>query len=128
ARQIVKEGDTVRLLALIDTTPPSKYLEADDRVDEMSMLARFALDMSRLVGQDPAPLAERFSQLTEQDQWSMVQDALISYGVLMPMTAHSEMAGLLDVFTRNFLSINNYSLHYCQQPVVYFRASNPPEG
>jgi amino acid adenylation domain-containing protein len=127
ARQMMEEGDTVDLLALIDTTPPAKYLEADDRVDEMSMLARFALDMSRLVGQDPAPLAERFSQSTEQDQWNMVQDALVSYGVLTPITAHAEMTGLLDVFTRNFLAFNNYSLHYSQQPVVVFRASETPE-
>jgi amino acid adenylation domain-containing protein len=127
ARQMVAEGERISLLALIDTTPPSKYLDANDRVDEMSMLARFALDISQVVGRDPTPLAERFSHSTEQDQWNMVQDALISYGVLTPMTARAEMTGLLDVFTRNFLAVNNYSLHYSQQPVVFFRASETPE-
>ena len=127
ARQIVEQGETIGLLALVDTTPPSQYLEADDREDDISMLARFALDMSRLLGRDPAPLAERFSHSTERDQWNMVQDALISYGVLTPMTARAEMTGLLDVFARNFLAVNNYSLHYSQQPVVFFRASETPE-
>jgi amino acid adenylation domain-containing protein len=127
ARQMVEEGDAIRLLALIDTTPPSEYLDADDKVDEMSMLARFALNMSQLVGRDPGPLVEQFSRAAAQDQWNMVQEMLISYGVLTPMTAHAEMTGLLDVFTRNFLAANNYSLRYSQQPILFFRASETPE-
>ena len=54
AQQLRKEGEIISLLALIDTAPPPKYREADDRDDEISMLARFAVDMSRLVGRDPA--------------------------------------------------------------------------
>jgi amino acid adenylation domain-containing protein len=127
AQQLAKEGETTGLLALIDTTPPSRYLAADNRADEMSMLARFALDMSRLVGRDPTALAEQFSRAVAQDQWNMVQEALISYGVLTPKTAHAEMTALLDTFTRNFLAINNYSLQQSQQRVVYFRASESPE-
>jgi len=127
AQQLMKEGETIRLLALIDTIPPSGYLEADDRDDEISMLARFALDMSRLVGKDTRPLAEQFSQADAQDQWKMVQETLTSYGVLAPKTAHAEMTALLNVFTRNALAINNYSLQYSQQPVVFFRASDTPE-
>jgi amino acid adenylation domain-containing protein len=127
ARQLVKEGDTIRLLALIDTTLPSKYLDADDEVDEISMLARFALDMSQLVGRAPGPLVEQFSRAAAEDQWNMVQEMLISYGVLTPMTAHIEMKGLLEVFTRNFLAANNYSLHSSQQPVQFFCASETPE-
>jgi thioesterase domain-containing protein/acyl carrier protein len=127
AQQLMKEGETIRLLALIDTTPPSGYLEADDRDDEISMLARFALDMSRLVGKDPRPLVEQFLQAAEQDQWKMVQETLTSYGVLAPKTAHAEMTALLNVFTRNALAMNNYSLHPSDQSVVFFRASETPE-
>jgi thioesterase domain-containing protein len=127
AQQLVKEGEAIGLLALIDTKPPSKYREADDRSDEMSMLARFALDMSQLVGRDPRPLAEQFSRAAEQDQWKMVQETLTSYGVLAPKTAHVEMTALLNVFTRNALAMNNYSLHLCEQSVIYFRASETSE-
>jgi len=127
AQQLAKEGETIRLLALLDTTPPPRYLEAVDRADELSMLARFALDMCRLVGRDPDPLAEQFSRAAAQDQWNMVQDALVSYGVVTPKTAHAEMTALLDTFTRNFLAINHYSLQQSQQGVVYFRASESPE-
>ena len=127
AQQLAKEGETIRLLALIDTTPPSKYLEADDRVNDRSMLTLFALDMSRLVGRDPSPLAEQFSRAAAQDQWNMVQETLVSYGVLTPKKAHAEMTALLDTFTRNFLAANNYSLQQSQQHVVYFRASESPE-
>lgn len=127
ARQLAEKGDAIRLLALIDTTLPSRYLDADDKEDEISMLARFALDMSQLVGKDPGPLVEQFLQADEQDQWNMVQETLISYGVLSPATAHAEMKSLLDVFTRNFLAATNYSLHSSQQPVQFFRASETPE-
>src|SRR5207302_1179405 len=44
-----------------------------------------------------------------------------------PKTAHAEMTALLDVFTRNFRAMNNYSLHPSDQSVVYFRASETPE-
>jgi amino acid adenylation domain-containing protein len=127
AQQLMKEGETMGLLALMDTTPPSGYLEADDRADEISMLARFALDMSRLVGKDPRPLVEQFFQADAQDQWKMVQETLTSYGVLAPKTAHAEMTALLNVFTRNALAMNNYSLHPSDQSVVFFRASETPE-
>jgi thioesterase domain-containing protein len=124
AQQLVKEGETIGLLALMDTTPPSGYLEAD----EISMLARFALDMSRLVGKDPRPLVEQFSQANAQDQWKMVQETLTSYGVLAPSTAHAEMTALLDIYARNVRAMNNYSIHAGKQEVVYFRASERPES
>jgi thioesterase domain-containing protein len=127
AQQLVREGETIGLLALMDTTPPSGYLEADDRDDEISMLAHFALDMSRLVGKDPRPLVEQFFQADAQDQWKMVQETLTSYGVLAPKTAHAEMTALLDVYTRNALAMNNYSIQTSKQAVVYLRASETPE-
>jgi len=127
AQQLRKEGEIISLLALIDTAPPPKYRESDDRDDEMSMLARFAVHMSRLIGKNPQPLAQQFLLLTPQDQWKMVQETLISYGVLAPKTAHAEMTALLDVFTRNFRAMNNYSIQTSKQSVVYFRSSETPE-
>jgi thioesterase domain-containing protein len=127
AQQLKKEGEAIDLLTLIDTNPPSRYREANDRTDEMSILARFALDMCRLVGRDPRPLAEQFSRSNEQDQWKMVQEALCTYGVLAPETAHAEMTALLGVFTRNSLAMNNYVLSPAEQPIVFFRSSEAPE-
>jgi amino acid adenylation domain-containing protein len=127
AQQLRKEGEIISLLALIDTAPPPRYREAEDRADEISMLARFAMDMSRLVGRDPGPLVERFLQAAEQDQWKMVQETLTSSGVLAPKTAHAEMTALLEVYTRNFRAMNNYSIQTSEQAVIYFRASETPE-
>jgi thioesterase domain-containing protein/acyl carrier protein len=127
AQQLRKEGEIISLLALIDSAPPSRYREAEDRDDEISMLARFAMDMSRLVGRDPGPLVERFLQAAEQDQWKMVQETLTSSGVLAPKTAHAEMTALLEVYTRNFRAMNNYSIQTSEQAVIYFRASETPE-
>ena len=127
AQQLRKEGEIISLLALIDTAPPPRYREAEDRADEISMLARFAMDMSRLVGRGPGPLVERFLQAAEQDQWKMVQETLTSSGVLAPKTAHAEMTALLEVYTRNFRAMNNYSIQTSEQAVIYFRASETPE-
>jgi amino acid adenylation domain-containing protein len=127
AQQLKKEGESTSLLVLVDTIPPPSYLEAEDKADEVSILARFALDMSRLIGRDPRSLAEQFSQAAEPDQWQMVEETLTSYGVLTPKTAHAEMTALLDIFTRNFLAMNNYSLRSSKQPVVYVRAFETPE-
>ncbi|PYP88164.1 MAG: non-ribosomal peptide synthetase, partial [Candidatus Angelobacter sp. Gp1-AA117] len=127
AQQLIKEGEIVRLLALIDTAPPPRYLESEDRADEISMLARFAMDMSRLVGRDPGLLAEQFLQAAEQDQWKMVQETLTSSGVLAPKTAHAEMTALLEIYTRNFRAMNHYSIQTSEQAVIYFRASETPE-
>ena len=127
AQQLRKEGEIISLLALIDTAPPPKYREAEDRADAISMLARFAMDMSRLVGRDPGPLVEQFLQAAEQDQWKMAQETLTSLGVLAPKTAHAEMTALLEVYTRNFRAINNYSIQTSKQAVIYFRASETPE-
>jgi amino acid adenylation domain-containing protein len=127
AQQLRKEGEIISLLALIDTAPPPKYREAEDRADEISMLARFAMDISRLVGRDPGPLVEQFLQAAEQDQWKMVQETLTSSGVLAPKTAHAEMTALLEVYIRNFRAMNNYSIQTSEQAVIYFRASETPE-
>jgi amino acid adenylation domain-containing protein len=127
AQQLVKQGETIKLLALIDAVPRSGYREASDKTDESSMLARFAINMSRLVGKDPQPLAEQFLRLAPQDQRKMVQETLTSYGVLSPATARAEMATLLDVFTRNFSALNNYIVSANDQQVVFFRASETPK-
>jgi thioesterase domain-containing protein len=47
--------------------------------------------------------------------------------VLAPKTAHAEMTGLLEVYTRNFRAMNNYSIQTSKQAVIYFRASETPE-
>jgi amino acid adenylation domain-containing protein len=127
AQQLMREGETISLLALIDTAPPPRYREADDRADEISMLALFAMDMSRLVGRDPGPLVKQFLQADEQDQWKTVQETLTRFGVLAPKTAHAEMTALLEIYTRNFRAMNNYSIQTSKQEVIYFRASETPE-
>jgi hypothetical protein len=62
-----------------------------------------------------------------QDQGTMIQKTPTSSGVLAPKTAHTEMTALLDVYARNFRTMNNYSIHTSKQAVVYFRASETPE-
>ena len=46
---------------------------------------------------------------------------------LAPKTAHAEMTALLDVYTRNFRAMNNYSIQTSEQAVIYLRASETPE-
>jgi amino acid adenylation domain-containing protein len=127
AQQLIKEGETVGLLALIDTALPAPYRDADDRDEDISILGRFALEMSRLIGRDPRPLAEQFLKSAPEDQWNMVEQALTEYGLLSAKNAHADMTALLNIFTRNFQAMNSYSMNSIDLPVLFFRASETME-
>jgi thioesterase domain-containing protein len=127
AQQLIKEGETVGLLALIDTALPAPYRDADDRDEDISILGRFALEMSRLIGRDPRPLAEQFLKSAPEDQWNMVEQTLTEYGLLSAKNAHADMTALLNIFTRNFHAMNSYSMNSIDLPVLFFRASETPE-
>src|SRR5258708_9543256 len=122
-------GSSVRQLYLAqrDTAPPPRYRKAEDRADEISMLARYAMDMGRLAGRDPGPLVEQFLQATEQDQMEDGARNSAGFGVPAPKTAHAEMTALPEVYTRNFRAMNNDSIQTSKQAVIYFRASETPE-
>ena len=118
ARQFVAAGDAVDLLAMIDTYPST----AARRIDT-PMLARFAWDIGRLLGKDLRGMAQRFVDLSPEEQWQMLLDTLVQEDVLHRETAASELTSMVDVFTQNSLAIESYSMRKIPQRVLLFRAA-----
>jgi amino acid adenylation domain-containing protein len=133
ARQLREEGQPVGLLALFDTHPSGQQGEgidatqATDGYRDDVLLARFALDMARLLGKNFGELRERFLQLEWEEQFKLVQETLTREGVLSQAAARKEMTNLFEAFSRNTVAIDNYLLQSSEQPVVLFVAADSEE-
>src|SRR5262249_29741951 len=109
AQQLCQQGQKVGLLALFDTHLPPKNRQAIKGHDDLSILTRFAANISRPLGKDFCD-PEYFCSLDEETQRSMLLDALKRSGMLSKDEAGEEMDQLLRVFTRNSRAVDDYSL------------------
>ena len=122
ARQLTDQGETVGLLALIDTYPVNRA-PGDKISEDFDVLRWFAGDMARLLGKDADEMRGSFEQLGPKEQWTMVQNALVQYGVVPRESAHAEMSKLLEIFSRNFRAMESYSLRQTDQNVLLLLAA-----
>ncbi|MBZ5509355.1 MAG: alpha/beta fold hydrolase, partial [Acidobacteriia bacterium] len=123
ARQLARDGESVRPLVLFDTHPPENRSFHDDG-DSLPVLALFAADMSRLIGRDPGNLRERFLQLTPKEQESWILRTLKEEGILPQEGPEQELHTMLSVFARNNVAVENYSLRQHPDRIVFFRATD----
>jgi thioesterase domain-containing protein len=122
ARQLTDQGETVALLALIDTYPVNKATN-DKTSEDFDVLRWFAGDMARLLGKDADEMRDSFEQLGPEEQWTTVQNALVQYGVVPRENAHAEMTRLIEIFGRNFRAMERYSLRQTEQNVLLLLAA-----
>ena len=122
ARQLSAQGESIGLLALIDTYPLMKAPDVQDS-QQVSVLPWFALDLARSVGKDVNEMRDDFLQLGPEKQWETVQTALVQYGVVPREKARTETARLVDIFTRNFRAMEKYSLRRTEQHVLLLAAA-----
>jgi thioesterase domain-containing protein len=122
ARQLTDQGETVALLALIDTYPVNKATK-DKTSEDFDVLRWFAGDMARLLGKDANEMRDSFEQLGPEEQWTAVQNALVQYGVVPRENAHAEMTRLIEIFGRNFRAMERYSLRQTEQNVLLLLAA-----
>jgi len=125
SRQLKAQGETIGLLTLIDSYPPARS-SSDLGFQNFPVLSWFARDMASLAGKDPETAHEAFEQLGGEEQWRMVQDALVQYGVVSERNAHAEMGRLLEIFTRNIRAMARYSLNPALQDVLLLAATEGP--
>jgi amino acid adenylation domain-containing protein len=122
ARQLTDEGETVGLLALIDTYPVNRA--PDGKMSEdFDVLRWFAGDMARLLGKAADDMRDSFEQLGHEEQWTMVQNALVQYGAVPKENAHAEMTRLFEIFGRNFRAMERYSLRQSEQNILLLLAA-----
>jgi len=121
ARQLREDGVSLPTLVLIDTYPPSAHLPATTE-PELPVLARFAADLTGLLGKDPQPLREHFVSLAPAEQEELLLQVLQAGGVLGPETSSDELRAIVDVFVRNARAAEAYRLVATDQPLVLVAA------
>ena len=119
AQQLSNGGDSINLLALFDTYPPSKDSSVQVRSD-LPVLARFGADMMRLAGKDASGMRDRFLGLPLPEQRQLVFETLKNESIL---ALEEEMNDLLDIFTRHATALEKYSLRPAKQPVTLFSSA-----
>jgi thioesterase domain-containing protein len=123
AHQLIDQKETIGLLTLFDTVPPSRSIKEIESNNNVSMLERFALDMARLVLHNADELREHFLHLGPEAQFRLVLDVLVREEVLPEESGESELNRLLEVFTRNALAVENYRLRPTTQRIILFPAA-----
>jgi amino acid adenylation domain-containing protein/FkbM family methyltransferase len=122
ARQLRAAGEPIALLALFDTYPPTRNHPIGGGDSPAVMLARFALEMARMMGRDTTPLQSKFDQLSLEEQKKLVIEELV-HGEMVPRdSAEAEFNRLLNVYVRNLQAITRYSLPPQDQSILLFKA------
>jgi thioesterase domain-containing protein len=124
ARQLQQEGETIGPLILFDTFPPPGNKRSANGTNQLSMLARFALEMGRSLRKDAASFQGRFEQLGPEEQKMMVMEELIHDEVLSRERAEMEMSDLLGAFSRNWLAMEEYRLRPANLRIALFQAAD----
>lgn len=124
ARKLTDKGESIGLLALIDTYPPSRTRSAEAEQDALPMLSWFAQDMARLLGEDTEDQSRHFQQLAPEQQLTFVQEALTRHGIVSRENAKQETANLMEVFTRNVQAMESYQLRRTDQHVILLAAAD----
>ena len=133
ARQLKGEGESIALLALFDTYPPSRNrLPNYESTNQSPVLIRFALEMARSLGRDITALQSQFAQLSPEEQKALVLNQLVEAEVLPQNNANAEaeFTHMLDIYARNLHAMEIYSPAPQDQSLVLFKASardNPEE-
>ncbi|HEX8186161.1 MAG TPA: amino acid adenylation domain-containing protein, partial [Blastocatellia bacterium] len=128
ARQLAQIQQKVAMVALFDTYPPPPSRQSIEGHDELPIIARFAADMIRLMGQDPREMRETFLNLSEREQRMMLFESLKCHSVFADDDSIEEMDHLLSVFTRNSLAVEQYSPQPIEGRIVLFRAADADDS
>jgi FkbM family methyltransferase len=109
ARQLQAAGEPIALLALFDTYPPTRNRAIADSDNPSVTLARFALEMARMMGRDITELQWKFDQSSLEEQKKLVMDELVRSEMVPRDNAEAEFNHLLNVYTRNLQAMTRYS-------------------
>jgi thioesterase domain-containing protein/acyl carrier protein len=124
ARQLSQRGKRVDLLALFDTYPPIRNRRVVEKDHQLPIIVRIAADMSWLLGKESSELRERFLQLDENEQRTMLLEILKHGGMLTEDTSNDEVINLMSILTQNAAAADAYALQHSQQKIVLFRAAD----
>ena len=125
ATQLLRYGDQVAMLAMLDSPAPVKSnqtVEVDD-YDDVKILVDFAIDMARSAGKNLSGSVEQLQGLTLEEQLNyFLEQARITN--LLPLDFElQQLRYLLKVFKSNVIALQNYVPQVYPNPIIYFQAT-----
>ncbi|MBP5972976.1 SDR family oxidoreductase [Brasilonema sp. CT11] len=125
AQQLLRHGDQVAMLAMLDSPAPVKSeqtAEIDD-YDDVKILVDFAIDMAKSAGKNLSGSVEELQGLTLDEQLNyFLKQARIAN--LLPLDFElQQLRCLLKVFKSNVLALQSYAPQVYPNQIIYFHAS-----
>ncbi len=129
ACQLVAQGESVALLALLDSWPPAYVRLSDNKETLTTLLAGFLQDLAGRANPQLDTIAERLLPLEEEAQWDYALTLARTLNLVPPDMRREELSRLLEVFGANARAFLHYEPSYYDGRVTLFRASeseSPP--
>lgn len=126
ATQLLRHGDQVDMLAMLDSPAPvnSEQIAKIDDYNDVKILVDFAIDMAQSAGKNLSGSVEQLQGLTldEQLNYFLEQARIVN---LVPWDFELEqLRCLLKVFKNNVLALQSYTPQVYPNQIIYFHASD----
>nr|WP_234711144.1 alpha/beta fold hydrolase [Nostoc punctiforme] len=127
ATQLLRNGDRVAMLAMLDSPAPvnSKEIAEIDDYNDVKILVDFATDMAQSAGKNLSGSVEQLQALMtldEQLNYFLEQARIVN---LLPLDFELEqLRCLLKVFKSNVLALQSYTPQVYPNKILYFQASD----
>ncbi|HKH45977.1 MAG TPA: thioesterase domain-containing protein, partial [Thermoanaerobaculia bacterium] len=125
ARQLESRGETVELLALIDSFAPGNN-GRPGRVPDGELVSLFANDLVRRLGNGHGASLPDLAQLTAGDALRRLADEAKRLGLLPPWLQDGMLERRFLVFQSNFRALERYLGGPCAAPLILFKAAELP--
>ncbi|HEY0603861.1 MAG TPA: amino acid adenylation domain-containing protein, partial [Herpetosiphonaceae bacterium] len=119
AQQLQRQGETVALLALLDSYLP---LLDEPVLDHTSEMIGLASDLSRVFGKELVIAYADLRDLTPEQQLSYVLDQSRQQGVVPPTVGLAHIRRYLDVFRANLRAAQRYVPQPYSGPIMLFQS------
>ncbi|MFP2932202.1 thioesterase domain-containing protein, partial [Pyxidicoccus sp. 3LG] len=127
ARQLRASGETVALLALVDSYVPS-VMAQEPEPDRMQLALMFARDLMGVSLADLSLDLESLSGLEPDAVLERLLQQAASAGALPPGTSPEQVRALFQVFEANLRASRRYQAPVSSERVVLFKAEDSGEG
>lgn len=98
AQQLLRQGECVALLALLDSIAPSQFSDAAKKMNDVELMMIMADMFSQYMGQSHTLTMENLQPLAEEERLQRLKDLLEAVHFLPPGTSIAHMQGLWHVF------------------------------
>jgi len=135
ARQLEAAGESVDLLALVDSLAPdlspdlaSDGMERPEGLAGGALVALFAADLARLLRLDGLALPPGFAALETAEALAWLAAQAARTGLLPAGAERAEITRRFAIFAANHQALERYRGGVCAVPLVLFRATERPAG